>query len=69
MKNGKRILAWVGILLIAAVFIALVAATITGAGENVIMALLFCVIVIPTVLYAYQMILKVTKKKNDEKDD
>lgn len=56
MKNGKRILAWAGILLIAAVFIALVAATFTGAGENVIMALLFCVIVIPTVLYAYQMI-------------
>lgn len=66
MKNRKRILAWAGILVIAAAFIALIIATFTGASENVIMALLFCVIVIPTILYAYQMIIKVTKRKDGE---
>lgn len=66
MKNRKRILAWAGILVIAAAFIALIIATIAGAAENVIMALLFCVIVIPTIFYAYQMIIKVTRRKNGE---
>lgn len=69
MKNRKRILAWAGILVIAAAFIALIISTFTGASENVIMALLFCVIVIPTVLYAYQMILKVTKRKGSEENN
>lgn len=69
MKNRKRILAWAGILVIAAAFIALIIATFTGASENVIMALLFCVIVIPTVLYAYQMIIRVMRHKNGEKNN
>lgn len=69
MKNRKRILAWAGILVIAAAFIALIIATFTGASENVIMALLFCVIVIPTILYAYQMIIKVTKRKDGEENN
>ena len=49
----KRFFAWVGILIIAAVFLSLIVLTFTGGSENVIMALLFCVIVIPVMLYGY----------------
>ena len=48
----KRFFAWAGILIIAAVFLALIVLTFTGGPENVILALLFCVIVIPVTLYA-----------------
>ena len=37
----KRFFAWVGILIIAAVFLSLIVLTFTGGSENVIMALLF----------------------------
>ena len=54
----KRFFAWAGILIIAAVFLALIVLTFTGGPENVILALLFCVIVIPVMLYGYALILK-----------
>ena len=56
--------AWAGILIIAAVFLALIVLTFTGGPENVILALLFCVIVIPVMLYGYALILKYVRNKN-----
>lgn len=64
----KRFFAWAGLLLIAALFVLLIVAVATGAGSNVIMALIFCIIVIPALLYAYQLVYKVLKR-NKEKDD
>ena len=64
----KRFFAWVGILIIAAVFLSLIVLTFTGGSENVIMALLFCVIVIPVMLYGYALILKYLRNRN-KKDD
>lgn len=66
MKNGKRILAWAGILLIAAVFIALVFTAFTGGSENTILALLFCAVVIPLIFYAHLLIVKVLQKIRDK---
>ena len=60
----KRFFAWAGILIIAAVFLALIVLTFTGGPENVILALLFCVIVIPVMLYGYALILKYVRNKN-----
>ena len=57
-----------GILIIAAVFLSLIVLTFTGGSENVIMALLFCVIVIPVMLYGYALILKYVRNSN-KKDD
>ena len=68
MKNGKRILAWIGIIGILALFAGLVASAFLGASENVIFALLFCVIVIPVMIYAYMMIIRVMKKLNQKED-
>ena len=64
----KRFFAWVGILIIAAVFLSLIVLTFTGGSENVIMALLFCIIVIPVMLYGYALILKYVRNRN-KKDD
>ena len=49
----KRFFAWAGIVL-----------TFTGGPENVILALLFCVIVIPVMLYGYALILKYVRNSN-----
>ena len=64
----KRIFAWAGILIIAAIFLALIVLSFTGGPENVILALLFCVIVIPVMLYGYALILKYVRNRN-KKDD
>ena len=63
-KYMKRFFAWAGILIIAAVFLALIVLTFTGGPENVILALLFCVIVIPVMLYGYALILKYVRNRN-----
>ena len=59
-----------GILIIAAVFLSLIVLTFTGGSENVIMALLFCVIVIPVMLYGYALILNLRgrNKKDDQQN-
>ncbi|MBQ7796245.1 MAG: phosphate ABC transporter substrate-binding protein [Lachnospiraceae bacterium] len=62
----KRTLAWIGILAIVIGFIALVYFTATGASANVIMAALFCMIVIPIFIYAFLMVLKMKNKDQDE---
>ena len=64
----KRFFAWVGILIVAAEFLSLIVLTFTGGPENVTMALLFCVIVIPVMLYGYALILKYVRNRN-KKDD
>lgn len=47
----RRILAWAGIILIAAAFLALIILTITGAPSSVILALLICLIILPVLFY------------------
>ena len=67
MKDKKRILAWAGLLLFAALLISLVVLTFTGGAENTILAILFCLVVLPVMLYGYQMILRFLKKRNQDK--
>lgn len=61
----KQKLAWAGIIAIIAAFLALVYFTATGASANVIMAMLFCMIIVPVFIYALLMVMKLTKP-NDE---
>lgn len=62
----KRTLAWIGILAIVIAFIGLVYFTATGASANVIMAMIFCMIVIPVMIYAFLLILKIKDRKDDD---
>lgn len=65
----KRKLAWFGILAIVAVFIALIYFTFTGAPANVIMAMLFCLILIPIIIYACLFIMKLNDKNNSDSSE
>lgn len=66
--NMKRFFAWIGILVIAAVFLTLIILTFTGGSTNAIMALLFSLIVIPVMLYGYILITKYFRDKNQNDD-
>lgn len=65
----KRILAWAGILAIAAVFLALLYFTATGAPANVLLGLLFILLVVPTILYGYLLFLKARRKMDKENEE
>ncbi|MCI8454108.1 MAG: hypothetical protein HFE84_05775 [Lachnospiraceae bacterium] len=65
----KRILAWAGILIIAAAFITLVILTFTGAPANQIVALLFVLLVIPVFLYTFLLIVRLGRSKHDRETD
>lgn len=63
--NKKRIFAWAALLLFAALLLLLVAALLLHAGPNVIMAVLFCLIILPVLFYALSMAVRAfTDKKN-----
>ena len=66
--NMKRFFAWIGVLVIAAVFLTLIILTFTGGSANAIMALLFSLIVIPVMLYGYILITKYFRDKNQNDD-
>ena len=51
----KRILAWIGIIVIALGFLALVYFTATGAPANVILATLFVLLVVPVLIFGLMM--------------
>ncbi len=64
----KRTLAWIGILAIVLAFVALIFCVATGAPANTIMAILFCMTIIPVIIYGMLLILKLNKPdgKKDE---
>lgn len=61
----KRILAWIGILSIVLGFAALIYFVASGASANVIIAALFCMLVIPILIYAILMVAKLLNREND----
>lgn len=62
----KRTFAWIGIILIIAVFAGLVYCTATGASAGTIMAFMFCLIIIPVLIHGIMLFTK--NKENDKKD-
>ena len=65
----KRILAWIGILAIAAAFLALVYCTATGASANVILAIIVAMILVPIIIYGFIVAAKAFAKKEDSSED
>lgn len=62
----KRILAWAGIAVIATAFIALAVFTASGASANAIIALLFCLLTVPVILYAFLLAIKLGRRGHDK---
>lgn len=62
----KRILAWAGILAVAAVFLTLIVLAVTGAPANILMALVFVVMIVPVLIYGFLMFVKLKKDDRDK---
>ena len=67
MKNLKRILAALMVVLLAGLFIAAILLAVTGAPANQLMAVIFSIVFISVLFYAMGLMTRVLKK-NDSKD-
>ena len=68
-SKGQRILALLGLILIAVLLVALLWNSLTGGDPRVSIALLFCLIVVPCVLYGFRLYVDYTVRKHSDKSD
>ncbi len=68
MKKVKRILAWIGLVLIALMYaLTLVFALIQHPmSKNLLMAAIFCTIAVPVIIYAMELVTRNLRKKSEE---
>ncbi|WP_313133470.1 hypothetical protein [Anaerocolumna sp.] len=68
MKNTKRVLALIGVLLLLCIPVLLVIGAFTASPDSTALfkASIFCAIVVPIMVYAYILIYRVIKKNNKE---
>jgi len=59
----KRVFAIIGLIFFAGVFISLIIQLIRGAALGVILAHLFCLMIIPCIIYGISILIKHTDKK------
>ena len=67
-SKGQRLIALIGLLIIALLVIALIINAILGGDPGITIALLFCLIVIPCVLYGFRLYVNYTVKKRRDSD-
>lgn len=60
----KRILAWAGIFVIVLGFAALIYFVVTGASANMILATLFCMLVVPVIIYGLITVTNLLKQSS-----
>ena len=67
----RRVVAIIGIILMFGCIIATIVCAIAGAPGNVLLALLFCDIVVPCILFGYSKLVKFSKrnKEQEQKND
>lgn len=64
----QRVLACIGLIITAALIIGLITAVCVHASPGVILALLFCLIVIPCAIYGASIYIRKTVRKNEQDD-
>ena len=66
----KRIFAWAGIFVIAALFILLIVLAAAGSEAGAIVAALVCLVLFPVILYGCMLFYRMTgKRRENEKED
>ena len=66
----KRILAWAGVFVIAALLVLLIVLAVSGAEAGVIVAALVCLVLFPAILYGCMLFYRMTgKRRENEKED
>lgn len=70
MKQSKRILALIGIVILVGLYVVTFIASImnTEFSQNLFTASLYCTVIVPIMMYAYTVVYKAFKKtdKNDQ---
>lgn len=71
MKKTKRILALIGVVLLAGMYVStLVFALMKHENaSNMLMASILCTVIIPVLLYAYTLIYRVLNRRNNETEN
>lgn len=73
MKKMKRILAWIGILVLLGLYLSTLIFAIIGSPEALqwLKASVLATIIVPILLYGYLLIFRLQKKeeKNEKRDD
>lgn len=62
----QRVFAIIGLIIMAALIIGLITAVIAHASAGVILALLFCIMIIPCAIYGASIYVKRTVKKDEQ---
>lgn len=65
----QRVMAAAGLAVMAALIAGLIAAAIAKAPAGVLLALLFCIMIIPCIIYGASIYVKRTVIKKEKKDD
>lgn len=70
-KKSVRILALVGVVLLVALYASTLVFALMNSPHalNLLMASVFFTILVPVLIYAYQMIYRLTNKKNEQKQN
>lgn len=71
MNKVKRILALVGAILLVSLYLITFISALTASehSQAFFQASMFSTIIIPILLYAYMLIYRITRKKDDDKDE
>lgn len=65
----QRMIALIAVIILALMILATLICAIAGAGKNVVMALLFCDIMIPIIIWIFLWITGIYKKKGEKLAD
>jgi len=68
-QKAKQIAAILALILILCIFISLILCLIRGSSPSVILAHLFCIMIIPCMIYAFRLILNAAKRRKEQNAD
>lgn len=71
MKKGKRILAIIGVILLVGMYAStlLFAFIDTSQSKGLVKASIACTILVPVMIYAYTLVYKLVKDKNNDNEN
>lgn len=71
MKKVKQILAIIGIILLAGLYLSTLFCALSSSDNfmNLLMASIYATVVIPVLIWAYTFIYRLIKKKDDDSDE
>ncbi len=71
MKKARRILAGIGAILLIAMYVMTLVFALIGSpfSRQLLMAAIACTIILPVLLYAFQLVYRVVKRNDPDEED